>query len=123
MPGNEFGVFVKERRAALRISLRSFAEAAGLDPGNASRMERGLVPPPENAEVLDRIAAALQVAKRSADYRRLRDLAAAAKGHIPPDLLSDPEVAALLPILFRTLRSKPLDGAQLEKLIDSIRKT
>jgi hypothetical protein len=26
-------------------------------------------------------------------------------------------------ILFRTLRSKPLDGAQLDKLIDAIRKT
>jgi hypothetical protein len=32
-------------------------------------------------------------------------------------------VAARLPILFRTLRSKPLDGAQLDKLIDAIRKT
>jgi hypothetical protein len=86
-------------------------------------MERGLVPPPEHAEVLDRIAAALQLTKRSADYRQLRDLASAAKGHIPEDLLGDPEVAARLPILFRTLRSKPLDSAQLEKLIDAIRKT
>ena len=73
--------------------------------------------------MLDRIAAALQLGKRSADYRRLRDLAATAKGHIPEDLLSDPEVAARLPILFRTLRSKPLDGAQHDKLIDAIRKT
>jgi len=50
------------------------------------------------------------------------DLAAAAKGRVPQDLLSDEEVAAKLPILFRTLRSKPLSGEQLEKLIDSIRK-
>jgi transcriptional regulator with XRE-family HTH domain len=122
MPGSEFGVFVKERRTTLRLTLRRFAEAAGLDPGNASRMERGLVPPPEHSEVLDRIAAALELGERTADYRRLCDLAAAARGHIPEDLLSDPEVAARLPILFRTLRSKPLDGAQLEKLIDAIRK-
>ena len=123
MPSNEFGMFVKERRATLRLSLRRFAEAAGLDPGNASRMERGLVPPPEHQEVLDRIAAALELSKRSANYRQLRDLASSARGHIPEDLLSDPEVAARLPILFRTLRSKPLDGAQLDKLIDAIRKT
>jgi len=123
MSGNEFGVFVKERRATLRLSLRRFAEAADLDPGNASRMERGLVPPPEHQEVLDRIAAALELSKRSANYRQLRDLASSARGHIPEDLLSDPEVAARLPILFRTLRSKPLDGAQLDKLIDAIRKT
>jgi len=50
------------------------------------------------------------------------DVAAAAKGRVPQDLLSDEEVAAKLPILFRTLRSKPLNGEQLEKLIDSIRK-
>ena len=122
MHGNEFGAFVRERRAVLRLSLRRFAEAAGLDPGNASRMERGLVPPPEHAGVLDRVAAALQFPKRSAQYRWLRDLASAAKGRIPEDLLSDPEVAAQLPVLFRTLRSKPLDGEQLGKLIDAIRK-
>jgi hypothetical protein len=32
-------------------------------------------------------------------------------------------VAARLPILVRTLRSKPLDGAQLDKLIDAICRT
>ena len=36
--------------------------------------------------------------------------------------LSDAEVAAKLPILFRTLRSKPLTKDKLEKLIESIRK-
>lgn len=122
MPHNDFGEFIRVRRAALRLSLRSFAEKADLDAGNASRIERGRVAPPENAEILDRIASALDLRRGSPEYQQLMDLAAAAKGRIPQDLLSDEEVAARLPILFRTLRSKPLSGDQLEKLIDSIRK-
>lgn len=121
MYNNEFGSLVRTRRAALRLSLRHFAERAGMDPGNVSRLERGRLAPPESSEVLDRIASALELANGSAEYEQLSDLAAAAKGRIPQDLLSDEEVAARLPILFRTLRNKPLSGEQLEKLIDSIR--
>ena len=122
MPHNDFGEFIRVRRAALRLSLRSFAERADLDAGNASRIERGRVAPPESLEILDRIASALDLRRGSPEYQQLMDLSAAAKGRIPQDLLSDEEVAARLPILFRTLRSKPLSGDQLEKLIDSIRK-
>ncbi len=122
MPSNEFGDLVRTSRAALRLSLRAFAEKAGMDPGNASRLERGRMAPPEDQDVLDRIASALEFKQGTPEHERLMDLAAAAKGRVPQDLLSDEEVAAKLPILFRTLRSKPLSGEQLEKLIDSIRK-
>lgn len=122
MTDNDFGSIIRERRGVLRLSLRAFAEAAGMDPGNASRIERGHVPPPESAEILNRIAAALEIAPASIEYENLIDAAAAAKGLVPHDLLSDSEVAARLPILFRTLRSKPLSDEQFEKLIESIRK-
>ncbi|MGH9894186.1 MAG: helix-turn-helix domain-containing protein [bacterium] len=122
MPNRDFGEFIRLRRATLRLSLRSFAEKAELDPGNASRMERGRVAPPASADVLDRIASALELRRGSPEYQQLIDLAAAAKGRIPQDLLSDEEVASRLPILFRTLRSKPLSSEQLEKLIESIRR-
>lgn len=122
MPHNSFGEFIKQKRVALRLSLRNFAERAGLDPGNASRLARGRVAPPESLDVLDRIAYALELRKGSHEYQELIDLASAAKGRIPQDLLTDEDVAARLPILFRTLRSKPLSGEQLEKLIESIRR-
>ena len=123
VPDNAFGEFVKARRAELRLSLRAGAEAAGMDPGNASRIERGQVPPPESTEILGRIAKALGIKTKTGPYQELMDLAAAAKGRIPEDLLTDSEVAARLPILFRTLRSKSLSKDQLEKLIESIRKS
>jgi transcriptional regulator with XRE-family HTH domain len=122
MHNNDFGDYLRERRATLRLSLRTFAQNAGLDAGNLSRLERGRAEPPESQVVLDRIAEALALQPGTPDYQRLYDLAAAAKGRIPADLLTDEEVATRLPILFRTLRSKPLSGEQLEKLIDSIRR-
>lgn len=122
MSDNGFGELIRTRRAQLRLSLRSFAERAGMDPGNASRLERGRTAPPEAVDVLNRIAMALELERGSPAYQEFLDAAAAAKGRIPDDLLTDEEVASRLPILFRTLRSKPLSGEQLEKLIDSIRK-
>lgn len=122
MSSNAFGELVRERRTQLRLSLRAFAEKAGMDPGNASRIERGQAAPPEAADVLDRIATALQFKKKTREYERMFDVAAIAKGRVPQDLLSDEDVAARLPILFRTLRGKPLTKEQFEKLIDSIRK-
>ena len=122
MSSNSFGAFVRARRAALRLSLRAFAEKAGLDAGNVSRLERGRTAPPESEEILGRIAGALKLREGTPDYQQLIDLAAVAKGRVPADLLTDEEAAARLPVLFRTLRNKPLSGEQFEKLIDAIRK-
>jgi len=36
-----FGAYFKALRKEKRITLRAFCEAAGADPGNISRMERG----------------------------------------------------------------------------------
>jgi len=77
---------------------------------------------PEADDVLNRLASALELKPGSPAYQEFMDAAAAAKGRIPRDLLNDEEVASRLPVLFRTLRSKPLSGEQLDKLIDSIRK-
>lgn len=117
-----FGELLRVRRAELRISLRVFSEAAQMDPGNVSRLERGVSPAPEAPEVLARVAAALRLAPSTPAYESLMDAAAASKGRIPSDLLTDDAVAARLPVLFRTLRSKPLNADQLDRLIDSIRK-
>jgi hypothetical protein len=46
----------------------------------------------------------------------------ASQGRVPPQSLTDKEVAARLPILIRTPRGEPLSGEQLQVLIDSIRR-
>ena len=121
MSNNAFGDFVRARRAALRLSLRAFAERVGFDAGNVSRMERGRTAPPESEEILARIAGAFELGEGTPDYQQLIDFAALAKGRVPTDLLTDKEATARLPVLFRTLRKKPLSGEQFERLIDAIR--
>jgi transcriptional regulator with XRE-family HTH domain len=101
-----FGQWVRRRREKVGISLRGFALATGLDPGNLSKYERGALPAPQEPKVLNRIAAALKLRPGSAELQEFRDLAATSAGRIPPDLAEDPALLAKMPLLFRTARKK-----------------
>ncbi len=46
---NLFGAFVRTTRKALGLNLREFCRRNGFDPGNISRLERGLTPPPQGS--------------------------------------------------------------------------
>ncbi len=47
-----FGEFFKAKRQALGLTLREFCLKHKLDPGNISRLERGLLAPPQGRERL-----------------------------------------------------------------------
>ena len=117
-----FGEWVKKRRADRQITLRGFAEASGIDPGNLSRYERGVLPPPQG-EALDRISRALGLEEGSSEWQALHDLAAIAAGRIPPDLAADPVLGKRLPVLFRVARGKKLTREMLLGLADRIRRS
>jgi transcriptional regulator with XRE-family HTH domain len=117
-----FGDFFKARRIALRKTLRQFCRDNGLDPGNISRLERGLLPPPQGRETLESYAKLLKLKKGSDDWYTLFDLAAAETGRIPQELLDDKDVVEKLPILFRTLRGQKVPDEQLDELVRKIRK-
>jgi len=99
-----FGEYVRSRRLELGMSLRTFAAATNQDPANVSRMERGQLTPPQDLEVLHRIADALELANPSEERLTLIDLAAVAARRIPADIASDESLLAQLPVLFRKLR-------------------
>ena len=119
---NRFGEFFKQRRIALRKTLRQFCRENGLDPGNISRLERGLLPPPQGRKTLESYAKLLRLKKGSDDWYTFFDLAAAETGRIPQELLDDKEVVEKLPILFRTLRGQKVPDEQLDELVRIIRK-
>ena len=98
-----FGEFFKKRRIALGVTLREFCRRNGLDPGNISRLERGLLAPPQGRELLEQYARLLDLKKGSDDWYTFFDLAAAETGRIPPEILEDQDLLEKLPILFRTL--------------------
>jgi len=117
-----FGEFFKQKRIDLRKTLRQFCADNKLDPGNVSRLERGLMPPPQGSDKLEDYAQYLQIKKGSDDWYRFFDLARIEAGRIPDELLKDEAVVASLPILFRTLRGQKISEKKLEKLVELIKK-
>lgn len=117
-----FGGFVKTRRIARRITLRAFSEALGYDPANYSRIERGQMLPPTNADKLSGFARELGIVQSSSEFRDMVRLASIGRGEIPAALLSNEQVVAKLPILFRTLEGDKVDDATLDELFDTLKK-
>ena len=117
-----FAALLKKLRTQKGLTLREFCVNNGLDPGNYSRLERGHFPPPKN-ETLRKYAKALGLEEGADDWIELFDLAAAERGEIPADIMSDEQVVEKLPVLFRTLRAIPLTSEQMDKLVEKARRS
>jgi transcriptional regulator with XRE-family HTH domain len=117
-----FGAFFKELRIGQKVTLRQFCQAHGYDPGNISKLERGLLPPPDSEAKLGEFAKALKIRRGSDTWYQFFDLARAARGKLPPDVLRKRDVVARLPLLFRTLRGQKVSAQKLNELIDLIRR-
>ena len=120
-PLGRFGAFFADiRRRRLKLSLREFCKRNGVNPGNLSRLERGKTSPPKSLKILKRYATALGLEKESDDWVHFFDLAAAERGEIPTDLMSDKDLVRQLPALFRTLRGGRV--RKLQELSNLVRK-
>jgi transcriptional regulator with XRE-family HTH domain len=122
MAKRTFGSYFKELRIARKLTLRQFCEAHGYDPGNISKLERGMLPPPESDAKLTEYAKALKIRRGSDAWYEFFDLARAARGKLPPEVLRKREVVARLPLLFRTLRGQKVSSQKLSELIEMIRR-
>lgn len=122
MPKNPFGTFFKEMRIGQRVTLRQFCQEHGYDPGNISKLERGLLPPPESEAKLHDYARALKIRRGSDAWYQFFDLARASRGKLPPEILRKRDVIARLPLLFRTLRGQKVSEQKLNELIEMIRR-
>ncbi len=118
-----FGEYFKKKRIERGMTLRDFCKKFGLDPGNISKLERGLLPPPVSREKLEAYASYLGLKKGSDDWIEFFDLAAASRGQLPKDFLEDAEVVKSLPLIFRTIRGKKVSLKLLNELIEKIRRT
>jgi len=116
-----FGTFFKEKRRRLGLTLREFCRINGFDAGNMSKIERGLLPPPQSKEILAKYASALGIKEGSDDWLVFCDLATTSAGKIPPDIVSNEQIMNALPVLFRAARRKALDEEDLRKLVESIK--
>lgn len=121
-----FGEFFKKKRRDLGLTLREFCRLNGFDPGNISKIERGLIAPPQSREKRLDYAKALGIKEGTDDWLEFCDLAATSIGKIPSDIVSNHELLNALPILFRSIRVKgedpEVEEANLKKIVESIRK-
>ena len=118
-----FGEFLKKLRMKHGLTLREFCLKNGFDPGNYSRLERGVFLPPQSEQKLEEYATAFGVERGSEDWINWCDLAAAEKGQIPADIMADEELVEKLPVMFRTMRTKQLSPEKLDEFIEMIRRS
>ncbi len=117
-----FGDFFKEKRLQHKLSLRKFCSKHNFDPGNISKIERGLLAPSPSVDILEKYALALNLKKNSDEWIEFMDRAKACRGEIPQEILQNEEVVKKLPLFFRTLRGEKLSEEKLEEIINIIQK-
>lgn len=117
----KFGAFIQEARIEARLTLRSFCRILGLDPGNWSKVERGLLAPPKRKRELKKIAEVLKFKEGSEKWHELFDLASIS--FIPEDFLDDQSLIEKLPVFFRTLRGEKPAKKELLSLLNKIKKS
>jgi len=122
MSDANFGDKIRQIRLATRLTLRAFCAAAGVEPSNYSKMERGLLPPPSEPAKLEPFRRALGLSEDDPEWRELARLAALDRGQIPHRILSDREIVGKLPALFRSLEGEPVDENTLNELIAAIKR-
>jgi transcriptional regulator with XRE-family HTH domain len=120
--GALFGEYFKKKRLEMRKTLRQFCLENGLDPGNISKIERGILPPPQSREKLAHYAKCLGIVEGSDEWLEFFDIARTDAGRIPEDLLADKNIVAKLPLVFRTIKGQKLTGDQLEKFARALEK-
>ena len=112
-----FGKLVKELRSNQRLGLREFCLQTGYDPSNWSKIEREVSPPPKDDATLREWAKQLGLKRNTDDWHKFFNYAAVDAGRIPDHLLEDEELAAHLPVFFRTLSGQKPSREDREKLM------
>jgi len=117
-----FGEYFRGRRLKIGMTLRQFCLENGLDAGNISKIERGILPPPQSREKLEKYAQFLGIKEGSDEWLDFFDIARTDLGRIPEEILADKDIVAHLPLVFRTLKGQKLTGEQLEKLARELKR-
>ncbi|MFA5051010.1 MAG: helix-turn-helix transcriptional regulator [Patescibacteria group bacterium] len=117
----EFGEILKELRIKKDLSLREICKLVNYDPSNWSKIERGRISPPADANTLIKWAKALGLSEDAKELQKFTDKAQIAQGIIPEDILSQGDAVGYLPVFFRTLRNEKPTKTEIDHLIELIR--
>ena len=113
-----FGEYLKTKRMAQDESLRGFCLKHNLDPGNISKLERGVMAPPKD---LTKIAESLGFKDGDKNWIELYELADKTRAAEHFKNVNE-NVAEKLPQFFRTIDNQNLTEDKLQKIIDFLSK-
>jgi len=113
-----FGEYLKLLRSEKEISLRTLAKMLEMDAGNLSKLERGIIKPPQNEDIINKISNVLNLNKDQ--KKRLIDLASSSNGDYPMDIKESLSENTAIPILLRTISNKRLTDAEIMELTKKI---
>jgi len=119
---NVFGKLHRALREECNLSLRKYCELSEQDPGNISRIERGLIPPPQTENTLKKMAKTLGLKKGKKKWSEFFDTAALSAGRLPKDVIEDEELLKNLPVLLRTVTGQKLTDKKLNELIEILQR-
>ena len=118
----QLGDDLKRLRIGMGMSLRDVCKIVNYDASNWSKIERGVLSPPDDIKTLTNWAKALGL-KTKQELQGFLDDAMIAQGIIPQDILSQINSVNLLPAFFRTVRGGKPSKAEIDKLIELIRRS
>ena len=116
-----FGEYLKGRRLERYFTLRDFCRAAGEDPSNWSKVERGILPPPTDETRLGKIAVILGLEGES--IREFIDKAITAAGSLPKFVMTNEVLLDQLPAFLRTVDNIKPTEEDFRKIIDLLRRS
>jgi len=117
----KFGELLKDLRMKRDFSLRDICKKVNYDPSNWSKIERGLISPPNDETTLSRWTSALGLRGDSAEYYNFIDLANIAQGIIPDYIMQEKDLVLALPAFFRTVRNEKPTKKEIDGLINLIK--
>jgi len=123
MTAHRFGDLLKMLRKKAGLTLREFSRRLEKDPGNISKLERGILPPPRDEEAIKTFGRVLGLNEASEDMKQLTQLAAIDAGQIPNEVMQNEKLVSMLPIFFRTATGSKLDQKKIEAFLEKLRNT
>lgn len=111
------GNYIREKRLALDLSLRKFATLMGMDASHWSKIERDVLPFPDDGNKAELLAKNLSIKINTTEWYNLLDLISISRRIIPGHVYKDEEILRALPIFFRTANGGRPTEAELDSII------
>lgn len=115
-----FGDNFKKLRMRKKMTLRHFCELNGFDPGNISRLERGVFPAPRSEDKLNLYASALDIKPGDDEYLTFVYLSIISnlEGNVRG---CASELLDMSPVFLRTADNSDIISEKLERIITLIK--